>query len=225
MKTMGLIPALDAGETVGAVVAGAAKYLDEVLVVDDGSSDDTVEKARGAGAAVISHGRNLGKGAALRSGFEYALGRGYDAVLTLDADAQHDPDEIPKLLKEAENGAGIVIGSRLGDKEKVPKARYYTNMVGVRCISWRSKSRLSDSQSGFRVYRAFVLKGMTYTSAGFETETELLIKAGRRGFGITSVPVSAIYGPEVLRRSHFRTVRDTYRICILFLKSFFWPDT
>jgi glycosyltransferase involved in cell wall biosynthesis len=154
VKVMGLIPALDAGDTVGLVAAGALKYLDKVVVVDDGSSDDTAANARAAGATVISHSRNLGKGAALKTGFEYALGRGYDAVVTLDADTQHDPDEIPALLKEAEKGAGIVIGARLGDKEKVPPARYYTNMVGVAAISWRAKNRLLDSQSGFRLYRA-----------------------------------------------------------------------
>jgi glycosyltransferase involved in cell wall biosynthesis len=222
---MGLIPALDAGDTVGAVAEGALKYLDEVLVVDDGSADDTAAKARAAGATVISHPANLGKGAALKTGFEYALGQGYDAVLTLDADTQHDPDEIPKLLRGAGEGAGIVIGARLGDKEKVPPARYYTNMVGVAAISWRAKNLLLDSQSGFRLYRADVLRGMRYSSAGFETETELLIRAGRRGFKIASVPVKAIYNKEVLGRSHFRTVRDTYRICIVFLKSFFWLDT
>jgi glycosyltransferase involved in cell wall biosynthesis len=225
VKVMGLIPALDAGETVGQVVAGAKRYLDKVLVVDDGSKDDTAAKAKEAGANVISHPRNLGKGAALKTGFEYALGQGYDAVLTLDADTQHDPDEIPKLLMEAEKGAGIVIGSRLAEKEKVPPARYYTNMVGVTAISWRARNRLLDSQSGFRVYKAEVLTGMKYVSAGFATETELLIRAGRRGFKIASVPVKAIYNTEVLKRSHYRTVRDTYRICIVFLKSFFWPDT
>lgn len=222
MKLMGLIPALDAEDTVGLVVTGTLKYLERVVVVDDGSSDGTAEVARRAGAEVISHVKNLGKGAALRTGFEYALKDGCDAVVTLDADTQHDPAEIPKLIEAAKGGAGIVVGCRLKDRGKIPPARYYTNMVGVKCFSWMSRNRLEDSQSGFRLYTAGVLKGMKYASSGFETESELLIRAGRRGFKIANVPVRAIYDEQILSRSHFRAVRDTYRICILFLRSFFW---
>lgn len=222
MKVMGLIPALDAEDTVGLVVTGTLKYLERVVVVDDGSSDGTAEAARQAGADVISHVKNLGKGAALRTGFEYALKEGFDAVVTLDADTQHDPTEIPKLVETSKGGAGIVVGCRLKDREKIPAARYYTNMVGVKCFSWMSRNRLDDSQSGFRFYTAGVLTGMKFASTGFETESELLIRAGRRGYKIANVPVKAIYDERILSKSHFRAVRDTYRICILFLRSFFW---
>ena len=222
MKVMGLIPALDAEDTVGLVVAGTLKYLERVVVVDDGSTDGTAEAARKAGAEVISHGKNQGKGAALKTGFEYVLKEGYDAVVTLDADTQHDPSEIPKLIEASKGGAGIVVGCRLKDRGKIPPARYYTNMVGVKCFSFMSRNTLEDSQSGFRLYTAGVLKGMKYASCGFETESELLIRAGRRGFKIANVPVKAIYDEQILSRSHFRAVRDTYRICILFLRSFFW---
>lgn len=222
MKVLGLIPAYNACGTVGVVVSGTLRHLEHVVVVDDGSADDTATNARTAGAHVISHPVNMGKGAALRTGFDYALANGYEAVLTLDADTQHDPDEIPRLMSGAAGGAGIVVGCRLSEKDKVPPARYYTNMVGVKCISWRSKNLLEDSQSGFRLYKADVLRGMKYTSRGFETETELLIRTGRRGFGIKSVSVKAIYNRDILSRSNFHTVRDTYRICILFLRSFFW---
>ena len=223
LKLIGLIPAYNAGDTVAQVVAGTLRQLPEVVVVDDGSVDGTAKAAREAGAFVISHPANMGKGAALRTGFEHALARGCDGILTLDADTQHDPDEIPKLIAKAdETGAGITIGARLKDKEKIPPARYWTNMVGVTCISWRAKNRLEDSQSGFRIYRAEVLRGMKYTSSRFETETELLIRAGKRGFNIASVPVRTIYSEEILRKSHYRKVRDTYLICMMFLKSFLW---
>ncbi len=222
MKLMGLIPALDAEDTVGQVVTGTLRYLERVVVVDDGSTDGTAAAARKAGAEVISHGRNLGKGAALKTGFEYALIEDYDAVVTLDADTQHDPSEIPKLIEVSKGGAGIIVGCRLKDRDKIPPVRYYTNMVGVKCFSWMSRNTLEDSQSGFRLYTARVLKGMKYASSGFETESELLIRAGRRGFKIANVPVKAIYDEQILSRSHFRAVRDTYRICILFLRSFFW---
>jgi len=222
MRILGVIPAFNEAGTVGLVVSGALRHLADVLVVDDGSTDDTVQKAKAAGAKVVSHAGNLGKGAAIKTGFDYAMKEGFDAVVTLDADTQHDPDEIPKLIDAASGGAGIVIGSRLKDKEKIPKARYYTNMVGVGCISWRSKNRLLDSQSGFRLYRADVIRGMKFSGGRFETETELLIRAGLRGFKIASVPVRTIYSEEITGRSHFRAVYDTYRICIVFLKSFFW---
>jgi len=218
---MALVPALDAGLTVGQVVRGASKYVDAVVVVDDGSADDTAEKAREAGAHIIRHDANRGKGAALKTGFDYALAQGYDAVITLDADTQHDPDDIPKLI-EAAGGAGIVVGSRLREKDKIPPARYYANMVGVKCISWRAKNALLDSQSGFRLYKAEVISGIKFSGGRFETETELLIRAGRRGFRIASVPVKTIYSEEIIRGSHFRTVSDTYRICIMFLRSFFF---
>jgi glycosyltransferase involved in cell wall biosynthesis len=222
VKVLGLIPAYDAKGMVGGVVEKALKYLPEVLVVDDGSSDNTAGEASEAGAKVISHPRNLGKGAALKTGFRYALEKGYDAVLTMDADGQHDPDEIPKLLSAASSDAGIVVGARLTEKDKIPPARYRANMVGVKCISWRARNPLLDSQSGFRIYKAELLREMKVKSSGFEAESEMLMRAGIMGYKIISVPVRTIYSEEALRRSHFRAVPDTYHICITFLRSFFW---
>ena len=222
MKVLGLIPAYDAEGMVGGVVEKALKYLPEVLVVDDGSSDNTAGEASGAGAKIISHPRNLGKGAALKTGFKYALEKGYDAVLTMDADGQHDPDEIPKLLSAVSSDAGIVVGARLTEKEKIPPARYRANMVGVKCISWRARNPLLDSQSGFRIYKAELLREMKVKSSGFEAESEMLMRAGIMGYKIISVPVRTIYSEEALKRSHFRNVPDTYHICIMFLRSFFW---
>jgi UDP-N-acetylglucosamine---dolichyl-phosphate N-acetylglucosaminyltransferase len=222
VKMLCLIPAYDAQEMVGDVVKKALKYLPEVLVVDDGSSDNTAGEAGGAGARVISHQRNLGKGAALKTGFKYAIEHGYDAVLTMDADGQHDPDEIPKLIAAMTSDAGIVVGARLSEKDKIPSARYRANMVGVKCISWRARNPLMDSQSGFRIYNAELLREMTVKSSGFEAESEMLMRAGIMGYKIISVPVRTIYSEEALKRSHFRTVPDTYHICIMFLRSFFW---
>ncbi len=217
-----MIPAYDAQGSVGQVAGKAIGYLPEVLVINDGSSDDTAAEASGAGAKVISHPQNMGKGAALKTGFDYALENGYDAVLTLDADGQHDPDEIPKLLAAASPDVGIVIGARLSEKDKIPPARYWANMVGVKCISWRARNRLLDSQSGFRIYSAELLRVMKVRANGFEAESEMLMRAGRMGFTIKSVPVRTIYNEEALRKSHFRTVPDTYHICIMFLRSFLW---
>ena len=219
---MALIPAYGCEDTVGRVVAGALRHVEHVLVVDDGSDDDTSASAATAGAVVISHARNLGKGEALKTGFSYALSQGFDAVVTLDADGQHDPDEIPRLIEAADGGAGVVVGARLRDRDKIPLYRYRANMVGVAAISWRVGQRIDDTQSGFRLYKADVLSGLKVGASRFEAETEMLIRAGRRGFRIASVPVTAIYSEEIISRSHYRKVADTYRICILFLKSFLW---
>jgi glycosyltransferase involved in cell wall biosynthesis len=223
LRSMALVPALDAAGTVGGVVAGALKHVERVVVVDDGSTDGTGAVAAKAGAVVLTHTTNLGKGDALVTGFGYASANGYDAVVTLDADGQHDPGEMPKLLEKLETGADIVVGARLGDKDIIPKARYYTNLVGVTCISWRAGCRIEDTQSGFRAYRLSSLSGIKLTTHGFDTETEILIKAGRKGGNILSVPVRAIYTEAAMTRSHFRPVRDTYRICMVFLASLFWP--
>jgi len=219
---MALIPALDAAGTIENVIRGVFEHVRDVIVVDDGSSDDTAGVAERAGAGVIRHDTNLGKGAALKTGFDRAAEEGYDAVLTLDADGQHDPKYIPDLLKAAETGAAITLGCRIMDKDRFPPARYYTNRVGVVCISWRAKARIADSQTGYRVYRTGFLKDVRLTSGGFATETELIIRAGRRGAGIVCVPVEPVYTDDILGRSHFRPVADTYRICMLFLRSFFW---
>jgi len=220
---MALVPALDAADTITRVVTGALPYVERVLVVDDGSGDGTAGKAESAGARVISHGRNLGKGEALKTGFGYALEEGFDAVVTLDADTQHDPEDIPRLLAAMEAGSDIVIGARLAEKEVIPRARYYTNLVGVTCISWRAGCHIDDTQSGYRVYRMEAVRDIKLGTHRFDTESEILIKAGRRGKRITTVPVRAIYTDEIVSKSHFRPVYDTYRICMVFLRSLFWP--
>lgn len=223
MRVTALVPALDAAGTIGLVVRGALKHVERVVVVDDGSVDETAAEAARAGARVISHGQNFGKGEALKTGFKHALSEGFDAIVTLDADTQHDPDEIPRLLEAAYAGADIVIGARLAEKDKIPRARYYTNLVGVACISWRAGTHIEDTQSGFRVYRTDAVRGIRLYTHGFDTETEILIKAGRLGKRIVTVPVRTIYTDEIISKSHFRPVCDTYRICMVFLDSLFWP--
>ncbi len=222
LEVIAVIPAFNAAGSVGAVAAGALRHVREVIVVDDGSADETAARARDAGARVVSHAGNMGKGAALKTGFALALKSGCGAVVTLDADGQHDPEDIPRLIGAAIGPAGIVIGARLWDRAKIPPARYWANMVGVKAISWRTGSALGDSQSGFRLYKSEVIAGLDFTGGRFETETELLIRAGLKGFKIASVPVRAAYSEDIIKRSHFRAVADTYRICMLFLRSFFW---
>lgn len=215
-----LIPALNAEDTIGEIIRGCKRHIGNVIVVDDGSSDRTSLISRAEGAFVLRHEKNMGKGMALRTGFSYALSKGYDGVLTLDADGQHNPSDIPAFIKRyAEDSPDIIIGNRMVEKEKIPKYRYYTNLVGIYFISKASGQTFDDSQSGYRLYRREVIKEVPLKTSGFETETEILIKAGRMGYRIVSVPIGVNYDNV---KSHYRRLNDTFRISLLVLKSLFW---
>ncbi len=215
-----LIPAFNEARTISGVVENAKTFVRNILVVDDGSSDATSERAEKAGAFVIRHTGNLGKGKALRTGFAHALEQGYQAVITLDADGQHDTSEISHFLSAYEQDAGdIVIGSRLRNKDLIPRYRYIPNQIGIFFISWAAGCRIEDTQSGFRLYKREVLEKIQLETSGFETETEVLIKAAKKGFRIHTIPVSAIYQSDY--KTYFRPVRDFYRISILVLKLMF----
>ncbi len=212
-----LIPAFNEEKRIAEVVRGVREHIADVIVVDDGSNDATVERAEGSGAVVIRHGFNRGKGMALRTGFNHVLGQSYSAVITLDGDGQHAPEEIATFLSAFDADAGdIIIGSRLWDRAAIPRYRYIPNQIGIFCISKAAGCRIADTQSGFRLYRREVLERIVLGTTGFETETEALIRAGKAGFRIHSVPVSAIYHRDY--KTNFRPVRDFYRISILFLK-------
>lgn len=212
-----LIPAFNEAGTIAEVVRPALKHVPHVIVVDDGSVDSTAELALKAGAVVLRHERNRGKGMALRTGFAHVLRQGYESVVTLDADGQHDTSEIGKFLTAHGEGSGdIIIGTRLWDRAAIPRYRYIPNRIGIFCISRAAGCRIDDSQSGFRLYRRKVLKDVSLTTTGFETETEILIKAARQGFRVFNLPVSAIY-PRVYK-TNFRPVRDFYRISMVVLK-------
>lgn len=215
-----LIPALNAEDTIGEIINGCKRYIGDVIVIDDGSCDRTSLISQAKGALVLKHERNMGKGMALRTGFIYVLSKDYDGVITIDADSQHNPSDIPLFIKRyLEDGPDIIIGNRMGHKEKIPKYRYYTNLAGIFFISKAAGQILDDSQSGFRLYRKDVIKEVSLKTAGFETETEILIKAGRMGYRIASIPVGVNYGNK---RSHYRPLKDTCRISLLVLKSIFW---
>ncbi len=212
-----LIPAFNEEKRIADVVRGVREHIADIIVVDDGSADATALRAEGSGAVVIRHGFNQGKGMALRTGFSHALRQKYAAVLTLDGDGQHAPEEIAALLAAYDADAGdVIIGARLWDKTAIPRYRYIPNQIGIFCISRAAGCKIDDTQSGFRLYRREVLEGIALETSGFETETEALIKAGKAGFRIHAVPVSAIYHRDY--KTNFRPVRDFYRISILVLK-------
>lgn len=217
-----LIPAYNAAGTLGAVLEKVRSLRFDAVVVNDGSSDETAAIAQRQGVHFIAHPSNLGKGAALRTGFQFALQKGYDLVITLDADGQHDPLEIPFLLKVFESvRPDLLIASRAGEFHRMTFLRRFWNRLGVKAVSRLCHADITDSQSGFRLIRTEVLRDISLTTTGFEMELELLIKACKRGLGVLSIPiyVSKVDGTSA---SHFRPVTDTWLVCKLFLRSLFW---
>ena len=217
-----LIPAYNAQETLGFVLKKIQPFKIDTLVVNDGSSDETKRVASENGAQLLEHPLNLGKGAALRTGFQYILQKGYQVVITLDADGQHDPSEIPSLLKIFQNvKPDILIASRAAEFGKMTFLRRFWNRLGVKAVARLCHSDITDSQSGFRLIRTKVLKEVDLSTSRFETELELLIKACKKGFSVLSVPINT-QKVDGTGSSHFRPVVDTWMVCKLFLRSLFW---
>ena len=206
-----VIPALNERGTVRDVVSRALRQVQCIIVVDDGSVDGTAETLHGLPVVVLRNGRTLGKAASLRRGMRCALRRNASAVLTLDADGQHAPEDIPRLIAAHRQNAGaIVIGARLHDSASIPRARYLANRFANFWIGWAAGYRLEDSQSGFRLYPASALGAANITvnrSRGFVFESEILIDAARAGVRTVSIPIPALYGKDG-RPSHFRPIRD-----------------
>lgn len=202
---LALIPAWNEGSRLGPVVAATREHL-PVLVVDDGSEDDTVAVAERAGSTVVSHSQNQGKGVALMTGFSWALARGYDAVLTLDADGQHDPDDIPKFLHAYHHGSwDLIIGKR--DFSKMPFPRGYTNPFGSWLLSLALGERIPDNQSGFRLHDRGLLQRIELTKTGFELEVEVIIRAVCRGMRVGWIEIRTIY--DVEKTSYFHPLKDS----------------
>ena len=223
MTVCALIAAFDEAPTIAEVVRGVRPYVDHVLVVDDGSRDGTGEAARAAGAEVVGHATNRGKGAAVRTGLAVILERPFTHVLLLDGDRQHDPADAPALLAAACAGAGdFVIGQRPFSRATMPRSRYYTNTISSWVISTCFVGRrVADAQSGFRLIATALLRRVRLTGRGYEIETEMLIKLARRGARIAHVPVGLHYGAS---RSKLRPIRDTTRTCFLAVRYRFFPE-
>lgn len=216
MNVVAVIPAKDAESTIASVVTALRHAVPgiRVVVVDDGSADATGEAARGAGAHVVRHPLNQGKGAALQTGFDEALRLGADQVIAMDADGQHDPAYARGLL-DALHRADLVIGSREGDRTGMPWLRRKTNDVTTWWVSKLAGQRIPDSQSGYRAFRAPVLRSVRPRSRRFEYESEFLIGAARQGYRIGEAPIPTLYNAP---GSHIHPVRDTIRFIRLVLR-------
>ena len=210
MKIAALIPAFQAEPYLREIIPQTRRHLDEVIVVDDGSTDRTGAVAGENGAVVITHPANRGKGAALMSGFAYILQNGYDAVITLDADGQHKPDYIPAFIGAySKTRADLIIGSRRHDKADMPFARRCSNFLTSRILSFLLHTGIEDSQSGFRLITAKLLKNVELKSARYQLETEIIIKAVKKGYQIGFVPIKVVYGDNF--PSSISHAADTFR--------------
>jgi glycosyltransferase involved in cell wall biosynthesis len=215
MKYACVIPALNEEKAVAEVVSGCRGQGLPVYVVDDGSSDATAERARAAGATVLVHQVNLGKGQAMADGLERAAADGFDAVIFLDADGQHDPAELPAFLKAAEAGADLVVGCRTFDPAKMPLVRRWTNRFTSWMLSLLAGRKLNDTQSGYRLVRVAVWPAIRPEAGRFAAEGEMLVRSARRGLRLADVPIRTIYGNE---KSHIRPMRDALRFMALVVR-------
>ncbi len=213
-----LIPAFNAVETIRRVVEECMQHRLPLIVVDDGSTDATVAALEGLELTLLSHSSNMGKGAALRTGFDWAISNGFDSLITLDADGQHDPTAIPLLLGAAVKGDfGCLLASRHSQFEEMAGLRKVWNRFGVWCLKKATGFEIADSQSGFRYYSADLLKTLHLEKTGYDLEMEILMKGWKSGFTLGSIPVPARVA-DGRATSHYRPVRDTWNICMTFLR-------
>jgi glycosyltransferase involved in cell wall biosynthesis len=204
-----VIPAYFEEKHIGDVVRRAREKLENVLVVDDGSRDETAVRARQAGAEVIEHVENRGKGESIKTGLRYWMERQAAWVFILDADGQHLPAEMERFIVAANSdGASLLIGNRMKDTSAMPIVRRLVNRWMSKQISRACGQSIPDTQCGFRMLHRNLIPELLGGTARFDYETEMLIVASRKGFRIESVPISTVYSDEV---SSIHPVRDTIR--------------
>lgn len=219
LKTCVLIPSYNEARTIGGIVRCLRLMQLPVYVVDDGSADDTASEAGREHAVVIRHEKNAGKGASLRDGFERILEDGFDAVLVMDGDGQHSTEDVRSFIDTMEKtGTDIVVGNRMLDTRTMPFVRIQTNRFMSFLLSAVAGQPIPDTQCGFRLIKRDVLEKVRLETSNFETESELLIKAGRAGFRIGSVPVETVYQGQ---HSRINPVVDTLRFFKFLIRATF----
>jgi glycosyltransferase involved in cell wall biosynthesis len=215
-SVLALIPSYNAASTVGDVMRTLKGFpeLKEIIVVNDGSTDETGRIAEQTGATVLHHATNRGKGAALRTGFAHALGKsGWDALVTIDADLQHRPAELPAFLSaRRDRRANIVVGHRARVGTGMPVHRIVSNMLTSVLVSARTGMLIKDSQCGYRLIGREVLESVGIESDGYEAETEFLLKSARHGFRIEFVPITTVYNHERSFMTHWETTKRFMKV-------------
>lgn len=220
MKICVIIPCFNVAKTIGNIVKGIKKQAIDTIIIDDGSTDTTVETAAGLEAIILRNKTNKGKGASLRAGFEYALNNGYDKVITMDGDGQHSPDDIRKFLQVMDNAADIIVGNRMNSASNMPIIRRITNKVMSGIISIICRQNIPDSQSGFRLIKSSSLRNLKLKSNRFEIESEVLLEAAKGSYKIFSIPVSSIYNNATSRINPFLDTYRFLRFILPYIKSY-----
>jgi glycosyltransferase involved in cell wall biosynthesis len=213
-----LIPAYNAGTSLEELVTRLHHSIGDtkIIVVDDGSTDNTAKIARLNGATVLQHEKNRGKGAALRTGFDF-LKKMTDVkfILALDADLQHQPEDIKKFFSTQQStDADIVIGWRKRAGTKMPIHRILSNTLTSALVSLKTGMKIKDSQCGFRLIRKSVLENIQLETDGYEAETEFLIKAALLKFKIEFVPIITLYGGEKSYMTHWETTMNFIKVIL-----------
>jgi len=197
MLTIACLPAYNEEEQIFDIVKNTSKYVDKVIVCDDGSNDHTLENAKKAGAIVTNHPTNRGKGAAMRTLFEHAKKIDGDIIITMDSDGQFLPEEIPNLVNSLiENNADIVTGYRFDDEKDMPKYRKFGNKVLDKITNLATEIPVRDTQSGFRAYSKKAINSIKFNTDGYGADSEILISAAKKGLKILEVPVTVIYNTQ-----------------------------
>lgn len=222
MRACALIPAYDAARTVAAVVRDTLRVWpdrDAVFVIDDGSRDGTADLAREAGARVIVHPRNRGKGAALRTGMEAAAAAGFEIAVTIDADGQHPPREAVRLIEADPDPRALVLGIRDLVRDGAPRANQISNGISNFFLSLFSGRRLRDTQCGLRRYPLPLALDLGGRDDGYAFEAEIILRAIAAGARLVEIPVHVHYPPPAERITHFDSVRDPARIVVRVVKT------
>jgi len=209
MRTCVIIPTYNESKEIAGLINRITEIGLPVIIIDDGSLDDTANISALRGAKVLRNDSNVGKGASLIKGYNYAVAQGFDAVISMDGDGQHSSSDIALFIKKAEaSQSAIIVGNRMAMTKGMPWLRILTNRLMSRLISLITKQYIPDTQCGFRLIKKEVLEKIDFSTSKYETESEILIKASRLGFKIDSVPIKTIYSGQ---KSQINPVIDTLR--------------
>ncbi|MEI6808999.1 MAG: glycosyltransferase family 2 protein [bacterium] len=202
-----IIPAYKEAKHICDVVQNVLKHVKTIVVIDDGSPDSTADEAQKAGAIVLRHEVNKGKAMALNTGFDYACKNGFEALITMDGDGQHDPDDIAKFIEAyTRTGFPAQIGNRMTDNRGMPLVRRMSNRFTSWMLSREMKQYVPDSQNGYRLYRCDILPLVRTESSRFAAESEILLRIADLGFKIGAVPIKTVYRDE---KSKVNPIKDT----------------
>lgn len=209
MRTCVIIPTYNESKAIAELIKQIKNLNLEVIIIDDGSSDATVKIVQASGSKVLLNEANIGKGAALIKGYNFAIAQGFDAIISMDGDGQHSSEDIKTFIQKAENpSVCVIIGNRMTMTKKMPFLRIITNNFMSWLLSLIIKQKIPDTQCGFRLVKKEALLAMNLLTSKYETESEILIKAARLGYKIESVPIKTIYTGQ---KSKINPFIDTLR--------------